>query len=74
MLCQYKDILGVPGTGVHSVRFLGTPIFDYIGTILLAMIVTKVTKIPLVTSTILMFLLGIILHNVFCVKIGGDAI
>ena len=69
MLCQYRDIFGAPGTGVHRFRFLGTPIVDYIGTILLAMMFTKVTGISLVTSTILMFLLGILLHKLFCVSI-----
>ena len=66
-LCKYKDVLGVPGKGVHSTRFMGVALYDYIGTILLAMITTKITKIPLVITTIGWFVLGILLHALFCV-------
>jgi hypothetical protein len=71
MLCKYKDILGIPGKGVHSYRFMDTAVVDYLGTILLAVILTKYTKIPLVLSTILMFILGIVLHVLFCVPTGA---
>lgn len=67
MLCKYKNIFGVPGQGFHSMRLLDVAMFDYVGTILLAVIVSKFTKIPLVLSTILMFVLGLVLHWVFCV-------
>jgi hypothetical protein len=72
MTCQYKYIFGVPGEGVHSYRFLGTPMVDYIGTIILAMITTKITKIPLVLTTIGMFILGILLHMIFCLRTGTE--
>ncbi len=67
MLCEYKNIFGVPGKGFHSTRLLDVALFDYIGTIVLAIIVSKFTKLPLVLSTILMFVLGLILHWIFCV-------
>lgn len=67
MLCEYKDIFGVAGQGVHSTRLLDVALFDYLGTIMLAVIVSKFTKLPLVLSTILMFVLGLVLHWVFCV-------
>jgi hypothetical protein len=71
-LCPYKYIFGVPGTGIHRFRFLDTAIVDYLGTIVLAMIVTKVTKVPLVISTILMFVLGILFHYLFCLSTGTE--
>lgn len=40
----------------------GTDMFDYSLTVLAAFIATKYTKIPLVLTTILMFLVGIIFH------------
>jgi len=67
-LCKYKDIFGVPGKGLHSYRFLDTAIVDYILTIVLAASFAKATNIPFVISTILMFVLGIALHAVFCVQ------
>jgi hypothetical protein len=71
-LCKYRYILGVPGEGIHKYKFLGTSIVDYIGTIVLAMILTKFTKIPLVLATIGMFALGILLHMLFCLRTGTE--
>lgn len=67
-LKKYKNIFGKPGTGIHKYRFLGTAISDYILTILLAIIISYFTKIPLVLATILAFILGIILHIIFGVE------
>lgn len=72
MACQYKNMFGAAGTGIHQYRFLDTAIVDYIGTIVLAMIATKITKVPLVITTILAFVLGIVLHMVFCMKTGTE--
>ena len=65
---QFKDVFGVPGQGVHKHRFLNAAIVDYIGTIFLAIILSKFTKIPFVLSTIIMFILGIVLHVLFGVN------
>ena len=72
MSCQYKYIFGVPGKGVHSYRFLDTAIIDYIVSIMIAMLITKATKIPLVLTTIGVLVLGIILHFAFCMKTGTE--
>ncbi len=60
--CPYRDLFGKPGTGVHAYRFLDIAIFDYIATIFLSVVVTKLTGIPIVITTIAMFVLGIVLH------------
>lgn len=57
MFCKYRDIFGKAG--------------DYFGTILLAIIFSYFTKVPLVLATILMFVLGVILHWMFCVPTGA---
>ena len=72
MSCSYKYIFGVPGTGIHKYRFLDTAIVDYLGSIVIAMIITKFTKIPLVITTILVLLLGILSHYLFCLKTGTE--
>ena len=64
-LKKYKDIFGKPNEGVHSYRFMGTAIVDYIVTIIISVIFAYVTDIPLVLSTIIVFVLGIILHILF---------
>jgi len=65
--CKYKDIFGIPDKGIHSYRFLDVALIDYILTIVMAAVLSKLTGMPFVISTILMFALGIILHAIFCV-------
>ena len=72
MFCKYKDIFGIPGKGFHSVRLMDVALGDYIGTILLAILMSHVTKYPLVLTTIFMFILGIVLHILFCVPTSAS--
>ena len=72
MICKYKDIFGVPGKGFHSIRLMDVALGDYIGTILLAILMSHVTQYPLVLTTIFMFILGLILHIVFCVPTSAS--
>jgi hypothetical protein len=67
-LKKFSDIFGVAGQGVHRYRILDAALVDYVGTLVFAFIFSKLTKIPLVLSTILMFVAGIILHAVFGVN------
>ena len=71
MSCPFKkfsDIFGIAGQGVHKYRILDAALVDYVGTIVLAFIVSKFTKIPFVLATIMMFVLGIVLHMLFGVN------
>jgi hypothetical protein len=72
MSCKYKYALGIPEEGVHSTRFLGTALFDYVATILGAILLSKVTGIPLVLTTIGLLVLGIVLHMAFCLRTGTE--
>jgi hypothetical protein len=65
---KYKDILGAPNTGIHKYKFLNTSIVDYISAILLAILLTYFTNIPLVLTTIGILILGIIFHTLFGVE------
>jgi len=62
---NFRDIFGETGKGLHSIRILNTAIFDYILSILLAFLLSWVSGIPLVITTILVLILGIILHVLF---------
>lgn len=67
LLCEYKDIFGKPGEGVHETRFLGMAAVDLLGFIILvAGIVmffgTDPTRTLLITTII-----TILLHYLFCV-------
>ena len=67
-LSKYKNIFGAPGTGVHKYKFKGTAIVDYFLTIAGAFIITYFTDIPLVITTIGLFLIGIVLHYLFGIE------
>jgi len=70
MLCpfsKHKHVLGIPNKGFHNLHFLGTAVLDYIATIILSIITTWLTKIPLVLTTIGWFVIGLILHVLFAV-------
>ena len=65
MPCPFSTILGVPGQGFHSTRFLGLALYDTIATIVIAIVTSVVFKIPVLYSFIAWFVAGEILHYVF---------
>tara|TARA_B110000483_G_C17892031_1_gene425945 strand:- start:16 stop:255 length:240 start_codon:yes stop_codon:yes gene_type:complete len=73
MICKYKNILGKPNDGIHKFRIFNIAIVDVILTILLAFIINKfIPKYKFFYILLLLFILGIILHRIFCVKTTID--
>ena len=71
-LCKYKDILGKPGQGAHSLRIMNIAIVDVALTILAAYLFSVWTKYPFYLTLLVLFILGIISHRLFCVKTTVD--
>ena len=71
-LCKYKNALGIPNKGIHSYRFMGVAIMDVIITILAAYLISIFFKYNFIYTTIVLFILGIILHRLFCVRTTVD--
>ena len=71
-LCKYRDSLGVPKQGIHSYRFFGVAIMDVIFTIIGAWIISYFTNKSFIFTMIFLFLLGIMLHRLFCVRTTID--
>lgn len=71
-LCKYKNILGEPGKGIHSYRLFGVAIADVTMTIIAAALISYFLKYSFVTTLIILFILGIVLHKIFCVKTTID--
>jgi hypothetical protein len=71
-LCKYKNILGKPGKGIHSYRFMNIAIMDVLMTIIAAIIISYFSKYSFVYVLIFLFILGIILHKLFCVRTTID--
>jgi len=73
MFCKYNKILGIPKKGIHSIRIINIAIIDVIMTIILSYIIHffypkyKIEKILLI-----LFILGIFFHRLFCVSTTID--
>jgi hypothetical protein len=73
MFCKYKDILGQLGGGVHSYRLFNIAVMDVLMTIIGAYIIHSIfPKYSFIAILIGLFLLGIFLHRLFCVRTTID--
>ena len=67
--CNYKNLLGEPGKGIHSFRIENIAVFDVLITLLFAYGLCLIfPNIPKYIFFIGIFILGIIVHRLFCVK------
>jgi len=73
-LCKDKNIFGAPETGIHSYRLFGVAIMDVIMTIIGSIIISFFTGWKVSYTLIGLFLLGILLHRMFCVRTTVDKI
>jgi hypothetical protein len=74
MFCESKNIFGSPNQGVHHYRFLGLAIVDVVFTIVGAFLISLAIKKPFWMVLLFLFLLGIVLHRVFCVRTRIDTL
>jgi len=75
MLCKYKDIFGKVGEGVHSYRIFNIAIIDVILTVIGAFIINYFyPKYNFSSVLLILFILGIVLHRIFCVRTTIDKI
>jgi len=68
LFSEFKNIFGKPNEGLHNFRLFNLPLVDYIGTILLALLITYITKIPFELIIVLVLIIGIICHYLFGVE------
>lgn len=71
-LCGYSNILGKPNEGVHSYRLFNVAILDVIMTIVAAFFISHFLQFSFLYTLVFLFILGIILHRLFCVKTTID--
>jgi hypothetical protein len=78
-LCKYKDIFGKVGEGFHSVRLFNIAVFDLLGTLLIAYIISyfihktkSLSRVSIyiifLTVFIILMILALFLHKLFCVR------
>jgi hypothetical protein len=71
-LCKYRNALGVPGKGAHSIRLGGVAVVDVIMTLVGAYIIARWARASFAWTAAGLFLVGIILHRLFCVRTTID--
>lgn len=67
MWCKYKDALGKPGKGVHSVRVFNIAVVDLVGTLAIAWAVARWRRESFLRWAAGLLALGVLLHWLFCV-------
>jgi len=72
--CKYKDSLGKPGEGLHSYRVFNLSVLDILFTFLLAKFVQYyiMEDTEFIIVLIYCFIVGIIVHRIFCVRTTID--
>lgn len=71
-MCKYADIFGKPNTGLHSYRFFNIAIVDVILTIIGGYSISKLFNYKTKDTIIILFMIGIIMHRLFCVDTTID--
>lgn len=73
-LCKYKNIFGEVGKGIHSYRIFNIAIVDLLFTVLVAYLIHRflLSDYSLTIILIVLLLLGIIMHRLFCVRTTVD--
>lgn len=71
-ICPYKHIFGKPAEGAHSYRIFNIAIIDVICTIIGAYFISNYWNLDIKEVLIVLFLLGIIIHRLFCVETTID--
>jgi len=71
-LCKYKNLFGEPGTGIHTLRIFNISVIDVLVVLLAAAIISKLFSFSLKWTLIILFLIGIFVHRLLCVRTAVD--
>ncbi len=73
MFCEYSNIFGKPGEGIHSIRLFDIAIIDLLFTIFGAYLINiYIGENYFFLILIVLIVLGIIFHRLFCVRTTID--
>ena len=71
-LCKYRDMFGKPNTGMHSIRIGNIAVADTLLTVLLAYAIAGAFNVSFYETLIVLFIVGVVCHRVFCVRTTVD--
>ena len=71
-LCKYRNYFGKPGEGAHSYRLFNIAYIDVLFTVITAWIISHFFNLSFGYTLAILFLLGIVMHRMFCVRTTID--
>ncbi len=71
-LCKYKDIFGKPGEGIHRFRIYDFSVVDILVALLGAYLISYFSGVSMKYVIPFTFVLGVIVHRIFCVRTKVD--
>lgn len=71
-LCHYKDIFGKPREGAHAYRLFDIAVIDVVATVIVAFVISRVFGFIFWKSLVVLFIVGVISHKMFCVRTTVD--
>lgn len=71
-VCDFKNLFGEPGKGLHSIRVFDIAVVDVLATLLVGYLVSFFWNINFLLVCGVLFFLGIVLHRLFCVRTTVD--
>jgi len=73
-LCKYKDLFGHAGStaGFRKYRVFGIAISDVLVTLACAILIAWYFRLPYTQTIIAIFVLGVFVHRLFCVRTAVD--
>ena len=71
-LCKYKNLFGKPGEGPRKYRILDIAIYDTAVVIVIGFLISYFTGYNIWITLAVLFVSGIIVHRMFCVRTGVD--
>jgi hypothetical protein len=74
LLCPYKDLFGKPHAGLRKYRIFDIAILDTVVVIIISYAIAWFFKWTFWKVLAIMFISGIFVHRLFCVRTGVDKI
>ena len=71
MVCQYSELLGIPGKGIHT-RYMGIAYMDVLMTLILTEVISYLFGYNFFAVFFALLLTGVLIHRLFCVRTTVD--
>ena len=70
--CKYKNLFGEPNQGLRKYRIFDIAILDTTVVLIIGAIFSWFSKINIFIVWLVLFVSGILIHRLFCVRTGID--